>query len=184
MSGTPNPNLPYPPAASPSPTSVGTIPPGNLPSTDPNAPAGTNAPVTAPAAPPVPDLLAKEGTATEQSAFKADAVIKADAAKLQAAATTGQTSGTAFDAALAAILAGQTTTAIDPTVAAGDSAYQQIWGVTPPKGYIERLVKDGLNSFQITLHELGQPGASSTQYYRDNAANYASSIAKLMGRRP
>jgi len=79
---------------------------------------------------------------------------------------------------------GDTTTAtVDPTVSAGMDAYEKIWGVTPPKGYIESLVKQGLNVFQIELHELSQPGASRTKYWRDTEASVAAQVAQLMGRR-
>jgi hypothetical protein len=76
-----------------------------------------------------------------------------------------------------------TTVTVDPTVALGQDAYEKIWGVTPPKGYIESLVKQGLNVFQIELHELSQPGANRTQYWRDNEAAVAAQISQLMGRR-
>ncbi len=73
--------------------------------------------------------------------------------------------------------------AVDPTVAAGERSYFDIWGVKPPKGYIKALVGQGLNAFEIAYHELSKPGATRTSYWRDKEAYFASIAAQLFGRR-
>ncbi len=70
---------------------------------------------------------------------------------------------------------------VDPTVAAGERIYFQIWGVKPPHGYIRHLVQQGMNVFEIAQHELSKPGARKTQYYRDRFAEAAYAIAQAMG---
>lgn len=72
----------------------------------------------------------------------------------------------------------------DPTVAAGKRAYFQIWGVKPPRGYIEQLVRQGLNVYEIIEHELSKPQARRTNYYRDRYAEFAEVAARIMGMRP
>lgn len=79
--------------------------------------------------------------------------------------------------------ANATAAPVDPAVSAADTAYLQIWGIAPPKGYIEGLVTQGMNVFEIVQHELSKPAASQTSYYRDQLATIASSIATAMGRR-
>lgn len=73
---------------------------------------------------------------------------------------------------------------VDPTVAMGKRAYFSIWGVKPPKGYIEGLVKQGMNVYEIIEHELSKPQARRTNYYRDRYAKFAELAARLMGARP
>jgi len=70
---------------------------------------------------------------------------------------------------------------VDPEVSAGERLYFQIWGTKPPKGYIEGLVKAGLNIFEIQAHELSKPGAKRTQYYQGKFADYAATLAQAMG---
>ncbi len=69
----------------------------------------------------------------------------------------------------------------DATVIAGKRAYFQIWGVEPPPGYIENLVRSGLNQFEIISNELAKPGARRTSFYRDQYAALANAAAQLMG---
>ena len=107
-----------------------------------------------------------------------------EAAALVASRTGANTAGTpTLGLPTADQLAGATTATVDPTVAQGQAVYEKIWGLTPPNGYIESLVKQGLNVFQIELHELSQPGAQRTKYWRDTEADVAAQVAQLMGRR-
>lgn len=79
---------------------------------------------------------------------------------------------------------GEDTRRVDPTVAAGKRAYFEIWGVKPPGGYIEGLVKQGLNVYEIIEHELSKPQARRTNYYRRRYAEFAELAARVMGMRP
>jgi hypothetical protein len=78
---------------------------------------------------------------------------------------------------------GAPTKPVDPEITAGEQLYFQIWGVQPPKDYIKGLVGQGLNVFEITQHELSKPGATRTQFYRDQLAQYGSIAAQIMGKR-
>jgi len=70
---------------------------------------------------------------------------------------------------------------IDPTVATASRDYFQIWGVDPPHGYIEGLVRSGMNRFEIISLELSKPQARRTAFYRDTYARLAATAAQLFG---
>lgn len=82
-----------------------------------------------------------------------------------------------------------TSTAEDPDLTRGRQAYVDVWGIDPPKGYIESLVKQGLNPYEIRAHELskvdanGKLLAEGTNYWRDDWANKAAVVAQAMGKR-
>jgi len=161
------------------------------PSSSPQAATPASAPTTVSTGPP--DVEAIRQTNFDIQAILADLqagkITTQEAIAAIQARTTGSSAGTTGTPGLTlptpeelAAAAGATAT-VDPTVSAGQSIYQTIWGVTPPHGYIESLVKQGLNVFQIQLHELSQPGVQHTQYWRDNEAGIAKQVATLMGRR-
>lgn len=162
--------------ATPAPFTIPPAAPGSAISPQPAAPqSGPAAP--GPTATTATDPRAGVGEAANP------AVI---AAAETASATTPSTS--AIDPQIlaqiqAALASGSGTKAVDPTVARGDRAYFAIWGVKPPHGYIEALVKAGLNADEITAHELSKPAAQHTHFWRDGLANYAAQIAQLLGRR-
>lgn len=99
----------------------------------------------------------------------------------------GTPSGFTIDAETAALLqnilgAGEGgTKRVDPTVTVASRDYFEIWGVEPPHGYIEGLVKSGMNRFEIISHELSKPQARRTAFYRDNLSRFAAMAAQLMG---
>lgn len=70
---------------------------------------------------------------------------------------------------------------VDPTVATASRDYFQIWGVDPPHGYIEGLVRSGMNRFEIISNELSKPQARRTAFYRDTYARLAATAAQLFG---
>lgn len=72
---------------------------------------------------------------------------------------------------------------VDPNVVGGTRDYYAIWGIQPPHGYIEGLVKQGLNRYEIVEHELAKPRAESTGFYRDRYAAFAARAASIFGRR-
>lgn len=141
--------------------------------------------------PPDPDLsqVAKDATVEAQSVGPNSPPLSSLTDANGVPRTTGDP---ALDAALAAfITAGKTstTTAEDPDITRGRQAYVDVWGIDPPKGYIESLVKMGMNPYEIRAHELAKTDASgrvlakSTNYYRDDWANKAAVVAQAMGRR-
>jgi hypothetical protein len=86
----------------------------------------------------------------------------------------------------AAQAAGTTTTKvrhIDPEILQAQALYLKIWGVSPPKGYIEGLVHQGLNVYEIESNELAKPSFGGTQAYRNDWAAFAQQIAQIFGRR-
>jgi hypothetical protein len=72
---------------------------------------------------------------------------------------------------------------VDPNISQGQRDYYDIWGTLAPFGYIEGLVKSGMNHFEIVEHELSKPRAQTTVFYRDKFAYYAAAAARLFGRR-
>jgi hypothetical protein len=72
----------------------------------------------------------------------------------------------------------------NPLVAAATSAYFDIWGTPPPNGdYIQNLIDQGLNLFEIQQHEMDKPGFALTSTYRDRYSGYAQVAANVFGRR-
>ena len=78
---------------------------------------------------------------------------------------------------------GGTSAPVDPNIIGGARDYYAIWGIQPPQGYIEGLVKSGLNRYEIVEHELAKPRAESTAFYRDRYAAFAAKAADIFGRR-
>ena len=60
----------------------------------------------------------------------------------------------------------------EPLITAGIRLYFSLWGQVPPTGYIEKLVKSGMNLFEIELHEREKPAFRKTKTYRDEASSY------------
>jgi hypothetical protein len=72
---------------------------------------------------------------------------------------------------------------VDPTVAAAEQFYFQLWGRKPPEGYIESFIRQGHDLFDFMRWQLSRPGADNQQFYRDQFARYASIAAQVFGRR-
>lgn len=72
---------------------------------------------------------------------------------------------------------------VDPVVSAGTQIYFRLWGTNAPEGYIERLVKAGLNVYEIEEHERRKPSFRRTKTYRDEATSYGRRLASILGTR-
>lgn len=72
---------------------------------------------------------------------------------------------------------------VDPMVSAGMQIYFRLWGQNAPEGYIEKLVKGGLNVYEIEEHERRKPAFRRTKTYRDEAASYGNRLAAILGTR-
>lgn len=68
-----------------------------------------------------------------------------------------------------------------PLIQAGYSLYFQLWGQVPPQGYIEKLVKQGMNLWEIAFNERTKPAFKKTKTYNDRAAEMVSSLNRLLG---
>jgi hypothetical protein len=72
---------------------------------------------------------------------------------------------------------------VDPDVLNGTKAYMTVWGVEPPKGYIQKLVAAGMSPYEIMDNELAKDSAKRTPYYRDTYARFAHTLSQMFARR-
>jgi hypothetical protein len=64
------------------------------------------------------------------------------------------------------------------------TAYFELWGVTPPPGYVERFIDDGYNIYEFVAYERGKADFRHAQTYRGKYAGFAQQLARLFGTRP
>lgn len=70
-----------------------------------------------------------------------------------------------------------------PLINAAAGMYLSLWGQVPPAGYIQKLVKAGMNLFEIELNERSKLAFKRTQTYRDEAAQFAATRDHILGYR-
>lgn len=85
-------------------------------------------------------------------------------------------------AAFASALGEGSEPAEDPIVSQAKSFYRELWGIEPPKGYVERYFKAGGDFFDFRAAELGRPAAKQTQYWKGRGHSYAGALADIFGR--
>lgn len=61
--------------------------------------------------------------------------------------------------------------------------YVTLWGTAPPPGYLEGLVRRGLNFYEVLDHERKKPAFRMTKFYRDQYSQMAQQVARALGRR-
>ena len=71
----------------------------------------------------------------------------------------------------------------DSTVFQGQETYFRLWGEYPPKGYIESLVKKGMNVYEIEAFERKKPAFKRSKTFENEWAAYAQMFSAMMGRR-
>lgn len=71
---------------------------------------------------------------------------------------------------------------VDPAVSQAQGFYLSLWGVSPPKGYVEQFFKAGGDFFDFKRAELSRPGAKTQSAYQDTAYAYANRLQEIFGR--
>lgn len=59
--------------------------------------------------------------------------------------------------------------------------YVQIWGTAPPPGYVEGMMKRGLNLYEVLDRERRKPAFRFTRFYRDSQFRVAGAVAEWFG---
>ena len=70
-----------------------------------------------------------------------------------------------------------------PLIQAGMSLYFQLWGQVPPQGYIEKLVRQGMNLWEIAFNERSKPAFNRTKTYEDRASEMVRGLLSIAGYR-
>lgn len=72
---------------------------------------------------------------------------------------------------------------VDPVVARYAVRYFELWGVAPPPGYIEKIIKSGMNIYEFEDFERSKPAFRRTETYQNEYAQAAEAVARLLGLR-
>lgn len=61
------------------------------------------------------------------------------------------------------------------------STYLSIWGMKPPPGYIERIARSGMNTFELQSHEASKPGYRLSPHYLEQQVQTRHFLAQQLG---
>ena len=67
-------------------------------------------------------------------------------------------------------------------ISAATSWYTEAWGLPPPKGYIEKLVNQGMNLYEIQDYERHKPAFLKTEWAKKKADYIAQILNSILGR--